>query len=111
MLEERPPIGGAFPGFFGTVWRSVGRESENPRLGGCAGSLKLTSLSLQFGELQGDMAKLQGQCLHIPAEDPLHLSGLDGFLPNSTSREATTLSREARIKITVPVFFETNPGH
>jgi hypothetical protein len=41
----------------------------------------------QIGELQGDLAKLQGQCLHIPAEDPLHLSGLDRFLPNSSSRE------------------------
>ena len=73
---------------------------------GCAGSLKPTRLSLQFGEWHGDLAKLQGQCRHIPAEDRLHLSGLDGFLPNSRSRETIILSREGRIRITVPVFFE-----
>ena len=55
--------------------------------GGCAGSLKPTRLSLQFGELQGDLAQLQGTKPSHPAEDPLHLSGLDGFLPNSRSRE------------------------
>ena len=65
---------------------------------------------LQFGELQGDLAKLQGQCLHFPAEDPLHLSDLVGFLPNSRSRETKILSREGRIRITVPVFLETNLG-
>ena len=83
-------------------------ERENPRLGGCAGSPKPTRLSLQFWELQGDLAKLQGQSLHIPAEDPLHLSGLVGFLPNSRSRETKILSREGRIGITVPDFFEIN---
>jgi hypothetical protein len=35
-----------------------------------------------------------------PAEDPLHLSGLDGFLPNSRSRETIILSREGRIRNT-----------
>jgi hypothetical protein len=38
--------------------------------GGCGGSLKPTRLSLQFAELQGDFAKLQGQCHFIPAESP-----------------------------------------
>jgi hypothetical protein len=76
--------------------------------GGCAGSLRPTRLSLQFGKLQGDLAKLQGQSLHISAEDPLHLSGLVRFLPNSRSRETKILSREGRIGITVPDFFEIN---
>src|SRR4029078_10123043 len=47
---------------------SVAREPENARLGGCAGSPKPTCLSLQFGEIQGDFAKLQGQRRLIPAE-------------------------------------------
>jgi hypothetical protein len=67
--RERPPIGGAIPGFRDTVV-SVGREPENPRLGGCAGSPKPTRLSLQFGEMQGDFARLQGQRRLIPAEGP-----------------------------------------
>jgi hypothetical protein len=36
--------------------------------GGCAGSPEPTCLSLQFGEMQGDFAKLQGQRRLIPAE-------------------------------------------
>ena len=48
----------------------LGREPKNARLGGCAGSLKPTRLSLQFGELQGDLAQLQGQCLHIQQKTP-----------------------------------------
>jgi hypothetical protein len=67
---------------------------------GCAGNLKPTRLSLQIGELQGDLAQLQGTIPSHPAEDPLHLSGLDGFLPNSRSRETIILSREGRIRNT-----------
>ena len=89
---------------------SEGQErSENPATRWlCWQSEANPSLPAIWGELQGDLAKLQGQCLHIPAEDPLHLSGLVGFLPNSRSRETKILSREGRTRITVPVFFEIN---
>jgi hypothetical protein len=44
--------------------------SHEQPAGGCAGSLKPTRLSLQFGEMQGDLAQLQGQCLHIQQKTP-----------------------------------------
>jgi hypothetical protein len=37
---------------------------------GCAGSPEPTCLSLQFGEMQGDFAKLQGLRRRIQAEGP-----------------------------------------
>jgi hypothetical protein len=49
---------------------SLGREPEYPRLGGCAGSLKPTRLSLQFGKLQGDLAQFAGTMPSHPAETP-----------------------------------------
>ena len=39
-----------------------------PRLGGCAGSLKPTRLSLHIREMQGDSAKLQGRRRLFTAE-------------------------------------------
>ena len=63
----------------------VSLEIENNSISvtyaGCAGSLKPTRLSLQFGELQGDLAQLQGTMPSHPGEDPLHLSGLDWVSP------------------------------
>jgi hypothetical protein len=72
-------------------WQSEANPSL-PAIWGIAG---------RFGPIAGTMPS-------HPAEDPLHLSGLDGFLPNSRSRETIILSREGRIRITVPVFFEIN---
>ena len=42
--------------------------------------------------IAGRFGQVAGTSLHIPTEDPLHLSGLDGFLPNSTSRETKFLA-------------------
>ena len=95
-------------GFLPDALTRVGREPENPVTGWLCWQSEANPSLPANGELQGDLAKLQGQCLHIPAEDRLHLSGLDGFLPNSGSRETIILSREGRIRITVPVFFEIN---
>ena len=38
-------------------------------------------LSLQFGEMQGDFAKLQGQRRSYPSRRPSHLNGLDRVSP------------------------------
>jgi hypothetical protein len=42
---------------------------KTTRLDGCAGSLEPTRLSLHFGEMQGDLAKLQGKRRLTPAEN------------------------------------------
>ena len=72
----------------------VGRELENPRLGGCAGSQRPTGLSLKNWEMQGDFGKLQGKRRFSPAESPNHLNALKSPLPNLTSREKLNHCRE-----------------
>ena len=75
--------------------------------GGCAGSLKPTRLSLQFGELQGDLAQLQGQCLHIQAEDPCISVAWMGFSLIRGAGRPQFLAGKVELERRV-VFFESN---
>ncbi len=82
-----------------------GREPENPRLVGCAGSPKPTCLSLQFGGKQGDFAKLQGQRRLIPAEGPRISMGWIGLSLIQGAGRPLFHRREGRFRNTAPVFF------
>ena len=61
--------------------RSLGQENSSILMtySGCAGSPKPTCLSLQFGEMQGDFAKLQGRRRLIQAEGLRISMGWIGF--------------------------------
>ena len=83
----------------------MGREREKSRLGGCAGIPKLTCLSLQFWEMQGDFAKLQGQRRLIPAEGPRISMGWIGLSLILGAGRPSFHSREGRFRNTAPVFF------
>jgi hypothetical protein len=48
----------------------VSREPKSLRLDGCARSLEPTRLYLEFREMQGDSAKLQGYRRFVSAESP-----------------------------------------
>jgi hypothetical protein len=74
-------------------------------LGGCAGSPKPTCLSLQFGEIQGDFAKLQGERRLIPAECPRISMGWIGLSLIQGAGRPSFHSREGRFRNTAPVFF------
>ena len=84
---------------------SVAREPESPRLVGCAGSLKRTCLSLQFGEMQGGFAKLQGQRRLIPGEGPRISMGWIGLSLIQEAGRPSFHNREGRFRNTAPVFF------
>ena len=100
----------------GPKWREFARNSpvtlkqENNSIsmvyGGCAGSLKPTRLSLQFGELQGDVAQLQGTMPSQQQKTPCISVGWMGFSLIRGAGRTIILSRESRIRNTVPVFFE-----
>ena len=64
--------------------------------GGCAGSPEPTCLSLQFGEMQGDFAKLQGQRRLIPAEGPRISMGWIGLSLIQGAGRPSFQSREGR---------------
>ena len=61
-------------------------------------------LSLQFGEMQGDFAKLQGQRRLIPAEGPRLSMGWLGLSLVQGAGRPSFHSREGRFRHTAPVF-------
>ena len=73
--------------------------------GGCAGSPKPTRLSLQFGEMQGDFAKLQGQRRLIPAEGPCISMGWIGLSLIQEAGRPSFQSRERPFRNTAPATF------
>jgi hypothetical protein len=69
--------------------------------GGCVGSPKLTCLSLQNGEMQGDFAKLQGERRPIPAEGPRISMGWIGLSLIQGGGRPSFHSREGRCRNSV----------
>jgi hypothetical protein len=64
------------------LFRKVGREPENFRLGGCAGSPKPTCLSLQFGKCRVILPNCRDSAV-LSQKKAVNLNGLGKSLPNS----------------------------
>ena len=60
-------------------------------------------LSLQFGEIQGDFGKLQGQRRRMPAEGPRISMGWIGLSLTQGAARPSFHSREGRFRNTAPV--------